>query len=441
MADRKSLLTVDTSKAFEEENSFGDDEAISFTERLSTIPMYAMTINQLQSAYDGLKEKNEFLKKTLDTSEQYVQTLKDVASPVVWAATNTALKVAKPVVGEDPVGRMDSAASEVLAKVQEAFPIVNQTPCQIAASTKSSIQEKTNEYVEKVKESRVAEALTKQADTAVSFSELMVEICLPTQGSDPEDVMELERAEEDEDKGILVRATNLKDRAKRRGRRQLLTYRAVQGTVDMVQYAQVKMAEMNEKLWQGTNYVSTKANEVKDVVSTRATEVKDTVISKVPIMNTMQAQQPASANGQEEQIISNANAPEECQVTDQCQNTYTTNMYIPKKALQASGKVIVSAKEIVFSYTKAESVRNMPRSVIQIADDYYSNLRQEVPLVDSIHDKAVAFVSVPAQVVAEYIHGSRPVQWILPKSIGTNQIQVFQEIDEQISSPASTKQQ
>ena len=85
-----------------------------------------------------------------------------------------------------------------------------------------------------MKESRVAEALTKQADTAVSFSELMVEICLPTQGSDPEDVMELERAEEDEDKGILVRATNLKDRAKRRGRRQLLTYRAVQGTVDMV---------------------------------------------------------------------------------------------------------------------------------------------------------------------------------------------------------------
>ena len=119
-----------------------------------------------------------------------------------------------------------------------------------------------------------------------------------------------------------------------------------------MQYAQVKMAEMNEKLWQGTNYVSTKANEVKDVVSSRATEVKDTVISKVPIMNTMQAQQPASANGQEEQIISNANAPEECQVTDQCQNTYTTNMYIPKKALQASGKVIVSAKEIVFSYTK-----------------------------------------------------------------------------------------
>jgi len=95
----------------------------------------------------------------------------------------------------------------------------------------------------------------------------------------------------------LVRATNLKDRAKRRGRRQLLTYRAVQGTVDMVQYAQVKMAEMNDKLWQGTNYVSTKANEVKDVVSTRATEVKDTVISKVPIMNTMQAQQTASANG------------------------------------------------------------------------------------------------------------------------------------------------
>jgi len=441
MAKSSSLLAVDTTKSFEEENSFGDDEAISFTERLSSIPMYAMTISQLQSAYDGLKEKNDFLKKTLDTSEQCVQTLRDVASPVVWAATNTALKVAKPVVGDDPMGRMDSAASEVLAKVQEVFPIVNQTPSQIATSTKTSIQEKTNQYVEKVKESRVADALTKQADTAVSFSELMVEICLPTQGSDPEDVMELEKAEEDEDKGIIVRATNLKNRAKRRGRRQLLTYRPVQATVDVVQYTQVKIAEMNEKLWQGTNYVSSKANEVKDAVSSKASEVKENVISKVPIVNSIQARQPALANGQEEQVISNADAPEECQITDQCQNTYTTNMYIPKKALQATGKVIVSAKEIVFSYTKAESVRDMPRSVMQIADDYYSNLRQEVPIVDSIHDKAVAFVSVPAQVVSKYIHGSRSVQWILPKSIGTNQIQVFQEADDQSSCSRSSKQQ
>jgi len=356
MAKSSSLLAVDTTKSFEEENSFGDDEAISFTERLSSIPMYAMTISQLQSAYDGLKEKNDFLKKTLDTSEQCVQTLRDVASPVVWAATNTALKVAKPVVGDDPMGRMDSAASEVLAKVQEVFPIVNQTPSQIATSTKTSIQEKTNQYVEKVKESRVADALTKQADTAVSFSELMVEICLPTQGSDPEDVMELEKAEEDEDKGIIVRATNLKNRAKRRGRRQLLTYRPVQATVDVVQYTQVKIAEMNEKLWQGTNYVSSKANEVKDAVSSKASEVKENVISKVPIVNSIQARQPALANGQEEQVISNADAPEECQITDQCQNTYTTNMYIPKKALQATGKVIVSAKEIVFSYTKVADV-------------------------------------------------------------------------------------
>ena len=62
----------------------------------------------------------------------------------------------------------------------------------------------------------------------------MVEICFPTDGSNPEDLKELEIAEEDEDKGVIIRAGHLKDRALRRGTKKLLSFKPVKATVDNV---------------------------------------------------------------------------------------------------------------------------------------------------------------------------------------------------------------
>ena len=104
----------------------------------------------------------------------------------------------------------------------------------MAESAKSKAVETANYYLEKVQSSTLGKQTTKQADNAVSFSELMVEICFPTDGSNPDDLQELEKAEEDEDKGLLIRAGNLKNRAYRRGTRKLMSYKPVLTTIDTV---------------------------------------------------------------------------------------------------------------------------------------------------------------------------------------------------------------
>lgn len=107
---------------------------------------------------------------------------------------------------------------------------------QIAVAAKNSAQNTANYYLGRAQSSTIAQQTTKQLDNAVSFSELMVEICFPTDGRSAEDVMELEKAEEDEDKGLVVRAGNLKDRALRRGTRKLMSYRPIASTVDTVSF-------------------------------------------------------------------------------------------------------------------------------------------------------------------------------------------------------------
>ena len=72
----------------------------TFQERLSEIPLYTMTLNQLCSMYSSLKERNEVLNKALSAGEYYAKTIADTAKPVVASATTSALAAAKPVIGE-----------------------------------------------------------------------------------------------------------------------------------------------------------------------------------------------------------------------------------------------------------------------------------------------------------------------------------------------------
>ena len=104
----------------------------------------------------------------------------------------------------------------------------------MAEAAKTSIQETVGYYLEKFQGTTVGQQAVKQAEKAVSFSELMVEICFPTDGSNIEDIQEIEKAEEDEEKGVLVRASNLKNRTYRRGTKKLMSYQLVQSTIDNV---------------------------------------------------------------------------------------------------------------------------------------------------------------------------------------------------------------
>lgn len=76
-----------------------EEELKTFKDRLQDMPAYNMTVNGIQSMYDSLKGY-ETLSGYINTAENVAETLTNAAKPVVVAATNMALKVAKPVVGE-----------------------------------------------------------------------------------------------------------------------------------------------------------------------------------------------------------------------------------------------------------------------------------------------------------------------------------------------------
>ena len=88
--------------------------------------------------------------------------------------------------------------------------------------------------MEQLQESGPAKTVNKQVDNAISLSELMVEICFPTDGSDPVQLAELEKEEEAEHSGHSVRIANLKEKLKHRGTKRISTLKPVQVTIDAV---------------------------------------------------------------------------------------------------------------------------------------------------------------------------------------------------------------
>ncbi|XP_078368266.1 uncharacterized protein LOC144652106 [Oculina patagonica] len=93
--------------------------------------------------------------------------------------------------------------------------------------------------------------------------------------------------------------------------------------------------------------------------------------------------------------------------SDASKKVYSASMYIPNMALELSGEVIVSAKQLVFALNKAHSVKDMPAAVANVA------MKAVQPITDA-KDRLAGYVFVPSQVMTEYLLSSRPVQWILP---------------------------
>ena len=83
---------------------------------------------------------------------------------------------------------------------------------------------------------------------------------------------------------------------------------------------------MTEKLKQGTNYVAAKSLEAKNEIETRIPEVKKVFQENISAGSELLA--------------------------SHWDHIYQTTMYIPKKAIQVTGEVYISAQEIVFAYSK-----------------------------------------------------------------------------------------
>ena len=88
------------------------------------------------------------------------------------------------------------------------------------------------EYYEKVQNSSVAQMVITQAEHLVSFSEIVTEIVLPTDGNCKEDMEDLEAHEEI--KGAINRTKRVTRRMARRGKKKLMKYKSVKLSVDAV---------------------------------------------------------------------------------------------------------------------------------------------------------------------------------------------------------------
>jgi len=382
-----------------------DEGAKTFKDRLEDMPAYNMTVNGLSAIYSSLKG-NEYLTNYFNTAENVAGSITSAAKPVVLAATDVALKVAKPVVGEvkDPVGSIDGCAAEVLAKVQEKIPIVKQNPCDLVEAAKTSAKDTANYYMEKVQGMTVTQTAVKQLDNAVSLSDLVVELCFPTDVTNYEDMAELERAEEDEDKGLIRHAQNVKDKACRRGTKKLMSFTQVRKTVDVVQFVQNQISETTGKLIKGTNYVSSASSPPSETPST---------------------------SGQMKTLSEEENAERDF-ISEDWESIHKTSMFLPKKALEMTGEVYTSAKEMVFVYSNTTALKEMPSNVVKTVESYYNKLSED-GIVNDVKDKVVSFAYVPTQVVSNYMQSNRLVQWIIPNSLQQESIQVIEIVNEDVT--------
>ena len=79
------------------------------------------------------------------------------------------------------------------------------------------------------------------SDGMFNVTEVLAEAVLPTDGNCEEDMKELETADEDATKGVIVRAQNLKRMVMRRGRRKLKHYKN-RGKTTLMSYGPIKFS-------------------------------------------------------------------------------------------------------------------------------------------------------------------------------------------------------
>lgn len=377
------------------ENHSSDEESTrTLKDRLEEMPTYNIAASGLSSFYNSVKGTGYFA-GAFSAGESVAASLSNAAV----ATANVAANLAKPVVGEikDPVGAIDNCAAEVLAKVQEKLPVVKQDPRDYVEAAKTSAKDKANYYYERVQGMSITQNAVRHLDNAVAVSDIVVELVLPTDLTNEEDILGLEKEEDEANHTVAGHATLVGEKAYRRGKRKLLSYKAVQTSVGLVQFAQNQISETTRKLLKGSNYTGTGT-----------------------------PQQPtATADGQPTAQIDEHNLGAEL-AAEGWETVHKSTMFIPDKALEVSGEIYVSAKELIFSYTDVNELKEMPSKVTQHAATYYKSVLENETVKD-IKDKATAFAYAPKHVIDKYIQSNRVVQWILPQRIRTESIQVIND--------------
>lgn len=418
-----------------------DDAPKTFKDRLEDMPSYNIALDSLNSLYNCAKGSGGYIASALNTGEDVATKVAEVAKPVVAVATDMACKVAKPVVGELSGAKIDECAAELLAKVQEKLPVVRKDPLEFVdsvkttaldkvESVKSSAKDTANYYMDKVQNMTITQTAVQQLDKVVTMGDLIVELVLPTDTSCVEDIVELEKEEEDEDGGVLLHAQNVQRKAVRRGRRKLMSYKYVQTSLDMVQYAQKQIYETTNKLVKGSSYTASTESSLTTTPSLPPATPSTTTLS-IPSftpssasLSTPSTSNPAILTSTRAEDVEEHTLAAELAAAG-WETVHKTSMYIPEKALEVTGEVYVSAQEMIFSYSNVKKMTDIPTAVTSTVESYYNSVRDNQAVKD-LTNKAVAFAYVPTQVISSYIKSNRAVQWIIPQHLRTESIQVVE---------------
>ncbi|XP_068740357.1 uncharacterized protein [Montipora capricornis] len=322
-----------------------ESEGKSFTTRLCELPVAVAAIQQLSQIYTSVKERNAVTRYACSAGESTINMANSATQPILTAANS--LPLAQPILGkiECAAATIDRVASGTLTKVEEKLPFITKTPNEI----KTALSQTASTYYSKVQNAPVVKMVIAKTGEMVSFTEVLSELALPTDGSCPEDVKELVTMAEDQSKGSLARIRNLQKRIARRGTKKLLSYKSVQFTVE-------KVGDLQGR--------------VTDLVGVSATAGK---------------------------------------------KLFNATMYIPSMALELSGEVFVSAKNLVFAFTKAHSVSDMPAAVASVVMNVTEPLSKA-------KDQLVGYVFVNQHVMTQYLLSSAPVQWMLPHVVAVEDI-------------------
>jgi phosphohistidine phosphatase SixA len=133
-----TMSNYESNELVEEVNGL-DKESSQFVDRVSHLPMVALTLSRLSEAYQKTKLRNELLKSALEKGEETVLSSWALAAIL---ASKTGL--------QGPLNVADSSACYLLSKVEEKLPIITYTPDEIIHSTKRIYDDKVRPQIDRL---------------------------------------------------------------------------------------------------------------------------------------------------------------------------------------------------------------------------------------------------------------------------------------------------
>ncbi|XP_055331820.1 uncharacterized protein LOC129583851 isoform X2 [Paramacrobiotus metropolitanus] len=140
-----------------------DHKSNQFVQRVSHLPMVALSLSRLSDAYQKTKVRNALLKLVLEKGEE-----------TVWGSYNLASLIASKTGLQGPLNKVDMSACYLLSKVEEKLPVITYTPNELMDSTMRIYDDNVRPQIDRIahiKDNTVQKYQDAKEFSAVKLSE------------------------------------------------------------------------------------------------------------------------------------------------------------------------------------------------------------------------------------------------------------------------------